>query len=108
MLEDTEDAYEFEKCVRTIKERLDKYLKLSSKESDDVNVNRSRSSANRQVKLPTIIIKPYEGDPLEWKTFYQSFLVTIDRNEDLSNIEKFTYLRSYLKGNALKVIEGYH
>ena len=106
MLEDTEDAYEFEKCVRTIKERMDKYLKLSSNGSEDINTNRTRTNANRQVKLPTIIIKPYEGDPLEWKTFYQSFLVTIDKNEDLSNIEKFTYLRSYLKGNALKVIEG--
>lgn len=85
---------------------MNKYLKLISKESDDVTVNKQKTNSNKQVKLPTIVIKPYKEDPLDWKTFYQSFCVTIDKNEDLSSIEKFTYLCSYLKRNALKVIEG--
>ena len=38
--------------------------------------------------------------------FYDTFEATIDKNENLSNIQKLTYLQGYLEGPALKCIES--
>ena len=59
------------------------------------------------VKLPKLILKTFDGDALDWKPFIESFEAAIDVKEDLSNIEKFTYLKGYLGGNALQCIEGF-
>ena len=57
-------------------------------------------------KLPKIEIPKFSGDILAWQGFYDSFSSTIDRNEHISNVEKFTYLRSFLTDNALSLISG--
>ena len=41
-----------------------------------------------------------------WQQFYDAFEASIDKNENLSNVQKFTYLQGYLEGPALKCIEG--
>ena len=59
------------------------------------------------VKLPKGILKKFTGDPLEWKTFQETYEATIGQNESLSEVEKFTYLRRYLQGIAFQAIEGF-
>ena len=41
-----------------------------------------------------------------WQQFYDTFKAAIDKNENLSSVQKFTYLQGYLEGPALKCIEG--
>ena len=41
-----------------------------------------------------------------WQQFYDKFESAIDKNESLSNVQKFTYLQGYLEERALKCIEG--
>ena len=41
-----------------------------------------------------------------WQQFYDTFEAAIDKNENLSNVQKFTYLQGYLEEPALKCIEG--
>ena len=41
-----------------------------------------------------------------WQQFYDTFEASIDKNENLSNVQKFTYLQGYLERPALKCIEG--
>ena len=55
------------------------------------------------VKLPKVILKKFTGDPLEWKTFQETYEAAIEQNE----VEKFTYLRRYLQGIAFQAIEGF-
>ena len=55
------------------------------------------------VKLPKVILKKFTGDPLEWKTFQETYEAAIGQNE----VEKFTYLRRYLQGIAFQAIEGF-
>ena len=42
-----------------------------------------------------------------WKSFKETFEAAVHRRTDLTNIEKFTYLRSLLDKTALKAIEGF-
>jgi len=40
------------------------------------------------INLPKINIKSFGGDPLEWLTFWDSFSAAIDKNLELSDVEK--------------------
>ena len=68
-----------------------------------------RMSANPKtgVKLPKFMLKKFTGDPLEWKTFQETYEAAIGQNESLSEVEKFTYLRGYLQGTAFQAIKGF-
>ena len=59
------------------------------------------------VRLPKLVLKTFDGDALEWKPFFDSFDAAVNIKEDLTNIEKFTYLRSFLSGKALQSIDGF-
>ena len=59
-----------------------------------------------RVKLPKLQIEKFSGDPKQYCTFRVSFDLVATENNDLTDIEKFTYLRSYLTGDALGLQAG--
>lgn len=63
------------------------------------------SSAPRAMKLPTLPLKPFSGDIMEWLAFWENFEATIDKS-NMADVEKLSYLRSYLRGQALLVISN--
>ena len=65
-----------------------------------------RGARDMGVKLPKIKIKAFKGDVAEWKTFLDTFEAAVGSKTHLTAIQKFTYLRGYMDGNALQCIEG--
>ena len=57
-----------------------------------------------RVKLPKLTIQPYSGDLVDWTSFWDSFEASIHKSTSLSEIEKFSYLKSLLRGPALEAI----
>lgn len=57
------------------------------------------------LKLPTISIPEFDGDYMQWLTFYDTFQALIHDNQDLPPIQKFHYLRAAVKGEAAQIIE---
>lgn len=57
------------------------------------------------IKLPNIELPNFDGAFTEWLTFRDSYLSLINQNTNLNEIQKFHYLRSSLKGDALATIE---
>ena len=55
--------------------------------------------------MPVITIKQFEGRPINWNPFLEQFNATINCQEEVSHIEKLTYFRGFLKGDA-PTIEG--
>lgn len=58
------------------------------------------------VSLPRITLPTFNGDIDEWPEFYSLFTSLVDQNPGLSAINKFQYLYSSLKGDALCTISG--
>ena len=58
------------------------------------------------MKLPKIDIVSYNGDRLRWNEFWDSFECTVHKNTNLSETEKFSYLRSKLSGEATFAVSG--
>ena len=64
-------------------------------------------ASHSHVKLPTLELPKFDGDISKWETFWDSFRSTVDENETLSDVDKFSYLKSFLSKSAADALEGY-
>ena len=95
------EAYEFVIKARNVESELQDFV--SNHKEDISKLNHFRGMG---VKLPKIKIKTFNGDATEWRTFIEAFDATIHARIDITNIEKFTYLKGFLNGSALQTIDG--
>ena len=110
---DTTRAAEFELEVEKGKRIINNFLEenrpkdkeSSISTSDSLNVIRPKKPG---VNLPKITIKKFSGNPIKWQQFYDTFKATIDSNEYLSDVEKFSYLTGLLEGQAYQSLEGFN
>ena len=66
----------------------------------------STSSSGQNCKLPKLELPMFDGDPLQWQGFFEQFNASIHNNEQLTDIDRFSYLKRYLKGRAFDVVSG--
>ena len=59
-----------------------------------------------KVKLPKLTLPHFSGNPTRWTTFWDSYELAIHGNDELSEVDKFNYLRSLLEGSAFEVVRG--
>ena len=52
-------------------------------------------------QLPKLTLPIFEGDPLQWQTFWDSFESAVHANHLLTDVQKLNYLRAHLKGEAV-------
>ncbi|XP_062710550.1 uncharacterized protein LOC134288749 [Aedes albopictus] len=67
--------------------------------------DRSESSFSK-VKLPEIRLPSFGGRIKEWVPFRDSFCSLIHENKQLNDMDRFSYLKSTLSGEALQEIEA--
>ena len=60
------------------------------------------------VKLPKLNIKKFDGDFTQWNSFWDIYEASVHRRTDIEGVEKFTYLKGLLEGDALKLVEGFN
>ena len=71
-----------------------------------INTLSTRSTAQTHSRLPKLTLPNFNGNPLQWQTFWDSFTAAVDSNADLSLVQKFGYLRAQLQGDAANAISG--
>ena len=59
------------------------------------------------MKLPTLELPSFYGDVLKFSSYWDLFHCAVHENKNLSSVQKFTYLRSTLKGTVFKTIDGF-
>ena len=57
-------------------------------------------------RLPKLSLPTFSGELLAWQTFWDSFYVAIHINPNLGGIQKFSYLKAQLVGDAARTIAG--
>ncbi|XP_065654791.1 uncharacterized protein LOC136081405 [Hydra vulgaris] len=85
---------------------ITKFIEKVNSSKSDANASTSSQSKSYSVKLPKINLKPFNGQPENWLSFYENFECAIANNNDLSGIQKLTYLRSLVEGQASSTIKG--
>ena len=73
----------------------------SADSASTFHVNAARS-------LPKLSLPSYSGDVMEWQGFWDRFDVDVNSRDDLEKVQKFSYLRSCLSGEAYAAIDGLH
>ena len=103
---DCEDTSEADDLLDTTERNI---LDCSLKVRKLLHTQRTASSVldTKSIKLPRLDVPTFDGNILNWKTFWEQFDVSIHARSDLSDAEKLAYLRSALRnGTAKSVIEG--
>ena len=95
---------EFELIIQEYIIKLDQWIWNRECDKDDVkaDVSRTRKSA----RLQKFELKRFDGDPLEWHMFWDTFESTIDKDKSLDDVTKFNYLKSVLDGRAADCVKG--
>uniref|UniRef100_A0A6P7H3X1 Uncharacterized protein LOC114346677 n=1 Tax=Diabrotica virgifera virgifera TaxID=50390 RepID=A0A6P7H3X1_DIAVI len=62
--------------------------------------------ATAKVRLPEITMQTYSGSFSEFNSFYQLFEAAIVNNEELNNVQRFIYLKSFLRNEPLQLIDN--
>lgn len=58
-------------------------------------------------RLPKLDLPRFDGDILQWPSFWDSYDSAIHSNLSLSNVQKFNYLKSSITGEASHTIAGF-
>ncbi|GBN79060.1 hypothetical protein AVEN_96106-1 [Araneus ventricosus] len=103
MLDSEEFNDKISKCIRKINRKLKPNI-VKNPESQREIESKGRGF---NVKLPKLTIEKFTGNPQEWTEFWNSFETTIHENNVLSEVEKFSYLKMYLRGKALNVVSWF-
>ena len=65
----------------------------------------STQSVKQKLKLPKFDIMTFNGNKLQWVEFWDSFEI-MHKNDKLSPIERYNYLKGRLAGEARNTIFG--
>ena len=111
MLDDNElseylkNSTAFNMKLKKSKRKLQKFLEYHPESSVPIKISRD-ARRNDGVKLLKIVLRKFSGDRLDWISFKETFEAAVHSSDSISNIEKFTYLKTYLDKSALQAIEG--
>ena len=76
--------------------------------TDHNNVSYTNSlNSSSYHRLPKLQMPEFDGEITEWQTFWDSYKSTVHLNATLSDVQKFTYLRSLIHGSASSPIAGF-
>ncbi|GBN50588.1 hypothetical protein AVEN_4592-1 [Araneus ventricosus] len=100
-----------ERCILLLEKELNVIPRNETRNNNDSNIpeplERRVVNENNVIKLPRLNISIFSGNCSEWLNFWNSFEVAIHKNDSLSKIEKFAYLKTYLRGTALAAVSGF-
>lgn len=101
----------FREAVHEMVVRIDKTLKVENNSGSDKSMQLNSSIASTvgmgvKAKLPKITLKKFHGDPVQYDPFWDAFSSAVDENQQLSDVDKFNYLKNLLEGPAAAAIRG--
>ena len=97
-------AIEYRDTIRNFKKKVTATIQREAEKTTDVDGDKSMGARN--IKLPKLKVKEFNGDSLEWLSFWDCFEASVHLNRTISDVSKMNYLKSLLRGEALRAISG--
>lgn len=85
---------------------LEQYLPKPGTSSSSSNSVNSSPVMGSSAKLPRISLPSYDGNYTEFTAYQETFLSLIHNNPSLTDVERFLYLKSSLRGAAAQTISN--
>ena len=97
-VQDAADVFiDAEKAVKWCQDRI-KLLTASG--------TATSSSGSLTAKLPKLTLPSFSGEYTQWVSFWDQFSTLVDSKVDMANVEKLSYLKLSLKGDAAQIISS--
>ena len=64
------------------------------------------SSGSLTTKLPKLTLPSFSGEYTQWVSFWDQFTFLVDSKVDMTNVEKLSYLKLFLKGDAAQIVSS--
>ena len=116
LLEEEESENEAIQCEE-IEYNIRRTIQKISKELQSIKINDNLSNVNNTscaapvkaqgMQLPKFNLTSFNGDPLKWTIFIETFTAAVDWQNSLAAIEKITYLKGQLEGPAADCIQRF-
>ena len=100
---------EINSSISTAKAKISRHL--SSTTSTKVTPRRPEvhsSPPDHVTRLPKLDLPQFTSNPLHWQSFWDCFKATVHSNTSLTGVQKLSYFRAQLCGDAARVIAGFH
>lgn len=96
-----------EKIEAVINSRQGQNQQVRANDVEPRSEQRTHEVPRGKPKLQEIKLPEFNGDYTKWLFFKNSFEATIDQEATLTPMQKHQYLVGMLRGEALKVVQGY-
>ena len=112
------DWNKFRRDIRRGIQRIEDYLKPTSGSAGEQNSNppptanqalsTQQTTCNQTVRarLPKLELKKFYGSVADWQSFWDAFRNAVNEKGQLSEIDKFTYLKGLLGGEVSTAVAG--
>ena len=90
---------------KTIPKTTPKSSRSNSPESSRSSSPERVEAVTRHVGLPKFVLQPFDGDILKWQSWWESY-ESVVHNQKIPDVDKFNYLKMYLRGEAEKAMGG--
>ena len=105
ILNDITTAADFRDSARKVRTLASEKFKELSGDSGNKSATHVSSFSVTDVKLPKLNLPVFNGDVLQWQSFWDQFVAAVD-STDLPDVSKFSYLRASLEGEPKAAIQG--
>ncbi|XP_055951561.1 uncharacterized protein LOC129987626 [Argiope bruennichi] len=108
-----QSSFEYEEQINEAKFKIKSKIKKFKTDQQPIPPLAANGSNVRincpatSINLPKLRIPTFSGDASTFLEFINSFNNAIDSNDSLSNVDKFIYLKSFLSGEAYKIVSGF-
>ena len=93
-------------AIMQIHGRLDDKLQCSGS-IESLSTTATLYTRKVRARLPKLEMRKFSGKPYDWQEFWDAFHSLVHENEELCQVDKFTYLRYLLDEPVKKVIAGF-
>ena len=64
------------------------------------------SSGSLTTQLPMLTVPSFSGEYTQWVSFWDQFTTLVDRKIDMTNVEKLSYFKLSVKGDAAQIVSS--
>ena len=100
------DIEEADKFNQELFETLLKLKEISPSGTTPRASKEGGAGVGRNTRLPELSLRGFDGDITQWISFWDTYEAAVHSNTNLSEVQKFTYLKSLVDRSAKESISG--
>ena len=80
--------------------------KIKEMQPESISGAAAPSSGSLTTKLTKLTLPSFSGEYTQWVSFWDQFTTLVDSKRDMTNVEKLSYLKLSLKGDAAQIVSS--